>query len=228
MIVLLFGPPGCGKGTQSPRIQQWLQIPLIATGDMLRQEIRSRTRLGRGIESLMASGGYVGDSQMNRLLLRRTHRDDCAQGFLIDGYPRTVAQAIFLERLREKRGLPSPIVIHLKVAEDMLLTRLSGRRQCAQCNRVHNIYTNPPQREGLCDCGVPLEERNDDRPEVVRARLQLYAEQTNPVLDYYAGGNCFTLDGMRHQDEVFGEIQSILEPQLVRVNRGGGVRVARG
>ena len=220
MIVLLFGPPGCGKGTQSPRIQQWLGIPLIATGDMLRQEIRSRTRLGRGIESLMAQGGYVGDTQMNRMLLRRTHQPDCASGFLIDGYPRTVAQAIFLERLREKLGLPAPIVIHLQVALDMLLMRLSGRRQCAECKRVHNIYTNPPVNEGLCDCGVPLEERNDDRPEVVRARLQLYAEQTGPVLDYYQGENCHTLDGMRHQDEVFGEIQGLLESRMVRVRVG--------
>ncbi|MBY0502827.1 MAG: nucleoside monophosphate kinase [Bryobacteraceae bacterium] len=217
MIVLLFGPPGCGKGTQSPRIQDWLNIPLIATGDMLRQEIRARTRLGRGIDEVLATGGYVGDSQMNRLLLRRTSQPDCSSGYLIDGYPRTVAQAIFLERLREKRGLPSPIVIHLRVAEDMLLTRLSGRRQCAECKRVHNIYTNPPRREGLCDCGVPLEERNDDRPEVVRARLQLYAEQTNPVLDYYGSRHCHTLDGMRHPDDVFGEIQSVLEPHLVRV-----------
>ena len=228
MIVLLFGPPGCGKGTQSPRIQQWLGIPLIATGDMLRQEIRSRTRLGRGIESLMAAGGYVDDSHMNRLLLRRTQQPDCHQGFLIDGYPRTVAQAIFLERLREKRALPAPIMIHLRVAEDMLLTRLSGRRQCAGCKRIHNIYTNPPRQEGRCDCGVPLEERNDDRPEVVRARLQLYAEQTNPVLDYYGQQNCFTLDGMRHQDDVFGEIQGILESQLVPVRQRQPVRAARG
>jgi adenylate kinase len=228
MIVLLFGPPGCGKGTQSPRIQQWLGIPLIATGDMLREEIRSRTRLGRGIDSVLASGGYVGDSQMNRMLLRRTHQPDCANGFLIDGYPRTVSQAVFLDRLREKHALPAPIVIHLRVAEDMLLMRLSGRRQCTQCKRVHNIYTNPPEREGFCDCGVPLEERNDDRPEVVRARLQLYAEQTGPVLDYYRGENCFTLDGMRHQDEVFGEIQSVLESRLVRVRRRQPARVANG
>lgn len=224
MIVLLFGPPGCGKGTQSPRIQQWLGIPMIATGDMLRQEIRSRTRLGRGIDSVLANGGYVGDSQMNRMLLRRTSQPDCANGFLIDGYPRTVPQAIFLDRLRDRLGLPSPIVIHLQVAEDMLLTRLSGRRQCTECKRVHNIYTNPPRREGLCDCGVPLEERNDDRPEVVRARLQLYAEQTGPVLDFYRGGQCFTLDGMRHQDEVFGEIQGILESRMVPV----GVRSGSG
>lgn len=228
MIVLLFGPPGCGKGTQSPRIQQWLGIPLIATGDMLRQEIRSSTHLGRGISSVLSTGGYVGDSQMNRMLLRRTHQPDCANGYLIDGYPRTVSQAIFLDRLRGKHGLPVPIVIHLKVDEDMLLTRLSGRRQCTQCNRVHNVYTNPPRREGICDCGVPLEIRNDDRPEVVRARLQLYAEQTGPVLDYYDGANCHTLDGMRHQDEVFGEIQSILESRMVPVRRAPVSRSARG
>ncbi len=228
MIVLLFGPPGCGKGTQSPRIQQWLGIPLIATGDMLRQEIRSSTRLGRGIDSVLATGGYVGDSQMNRMLLRRTNQPDCTSGYLVDGYPRTVPQAIFLDRLRGKRGLPTPIVIHLKVDEDMLLTRLSGRRQCGECKRVHNIYTNPPAREGLCDCGVPLEERNDDRPEVVRARLQLYAEQTGPVLDYYRGEDCFTLDGMRHQDQVFGEIQGILESRLVPVRSRRPARMARG
>ena len=228
MIVLLFGPPGCGKGTQSPRIQEWLNIPLIATGDMLRQEIRSRTHLGRGIESVMASGGYVGDSQMNRLLLRRSHQSDCANGFLIDGYPRTVAQAIFLDRLLEKRGFGAPIVLHLRVDEDMLLMRLSGRRQCSECKRVHNIFTNPPQREGFCDCGVPLEERSDDRPEVVRGRLRLYAEQTGPVLDYFRGPNCFTLDGMRHQDEVFGEIQSILESRLAPVRRSLPVRAAGG
>ncbi|MBY0374883.1 MAG: nucleoside monophosphate kinase [Bryobacteraceae bacterium] len=217
MIVLLFGPPGCGKGTQTPLIQEWLNIPAIATGEMLRQEIRSGTRLGRSVKSLIDSGHFVGDTPMNRMLLRRVKQPDCAGGFLLDGYPRTVPQAVFLDRLVEKLAMPTPFVIHLEVPAKVILDRLSGRRVCPHCGSVYNIHTNPPTREGYCACGVPLVTRPDDQMEVVRARQVVYHRQTGPVLDYYSGRNCYTLNGNRDPREVFAEIQGILEAKFVPV-----------
>lgn len=184
---------------------------------MLRQEIRSGTRLGRSVKSLIDSGHFVGDTPMNRMLLRRVKQPDCAGGFLLDGYPRTVPQAVFLDRLVEKLAMPTPFVIHLEVPAKVILDRLSGRRVCPHCGSVYNIHTNPPAREGYCACGVPLITRPDDQMEVVRARQVVYHRQTGPVLDYYAGRNCFTLNGNRDPGEVFAEIQGILESKFVPV-----------
>jgi len=221
LIVLLFGPPGCGKGTQTPRIREFLGVPSIATGAMLRSEIKAGSHLGRQVKNLLDSGQYVGDTQMNRLVLRRVGQDDCRNGFLLDGYPRTVAQAQFLDKIVEKRGWPSPMVVHLQVPEQVLVERLSGRRQCAACQRSYNLYTAPPPLPGKCACGTYLFEREDDQADVVQSRLRTYLEQTGPVLRHYRDGNLLTVDGDRDEETVFGEIAGAMEERLM------GVRVRR-
>lgn len=221
MIVLLFGPPGCGKGTQTPRIREFLGVPSIATGAMLRNEIQAGSRLGRQVKSLLDSGQYVGDTQMNRLVLRRVSQDDCRNGFLLDGYPRTVAQAEFLDKIVAKREWPAPMVVHLQVPERVLVERISGRRQCAVCQRSYNLYTAPPPLPGVCACGTRLFEREDDRADVVQARLRTYREQTDPVLRHYRDGNLLSVDGDREEDTVFAEIAGAMEERVM------GVRVRR-
>lgn len=221
MIVLLFGPPGCGKGTQTPRIREFLGVPSIATGAMLRNEIQAGSRLGRQVKGLLDSGQYVGDTQMNRMVLRRVSQDDCRNGFLLDGYPRTVTQARFLDKIVEKRGWPPPMIVHLHVPDRVLIERLSGRRQCAICQRSYNLYSAPPPAENTCACGTQLFEREDDRPEVVVSRLCTYLQQTDPVLRHYRDGNVVTIDGDRAEEDVFAEIAGAMEERLM------GVRVRR-
>lgn len=215
LVILLFGPPGCGKGTQTPRIRSLLGIPSIATGDMLRREIRLGTRLGRQVEDLLRAGQFAGDTLMNRLVLRRLLQPDCRGGFLLDGYPRTVPQASFLARVVEKLGLPDPLVVHLRVPEQILLERISGRRQCCFCQASYNVYTAPPPFPGRCACGADLATRDDDRPEIVRERLAVYQRQTNPVLATY--GDCLTVDGDQEPDDVFAQIAAAIEQRLVPV-----------
>ena len=224
MIVLLFGPPGCGKGTQTPRIRELLGVPSIATGAMLREEIQARTRLGRQVETLLQTGQFVGDTPMNRMVLRRLSQPDCREGFLVDGYPRTVPQAKFLDKVIEKQGWPAPLIVHLSVPERVLLERVSGRRQCARCERSYNLFTAPPPGPDRCACGTRLFLREDDRADIVRARLRTYTEQTNPVLDYYRNGHVLTVDGDRDTDYVFAEIREAVEGRMVRVTvrRGRG------
>jgi adenylate kinase len=221
LIVLLFGPPGCGKGTQTPRIREFLGVPSIATGAMLRNEIHAGSRLGKQVKNLLDTGQLVGDTQMNRMVLRRLSQDDCRQGFLLDGYPRTVPQAQFLDKIIEKHGWPPPMIVHLQVPERVLVERISGRRQCAACQRSYNLYFAPPPSPGLCACGTRLFEREDDRADIVQARLRDYQAQTNPVLNHYRHGNLLAVDGDRAEDTVFAEIAGALEERLV------GVRVRR-
>jgi len=219
LIVLLFGPPGCGKGTQTPRIQERLGIPAIATGAMLRDEIRRQTRLGRQVQSLLQAGQFAGDSLMNRMVLKRASQPDCANGFLLDGYPRTVPQAQFLHRLTEKRQWTAPLIVHLCVPERVLVERLSGRRQCSRCQTSYNLFSAPPPQPDRCACGMALWEREDDRADVVVERLKTYTRQTDPVLDYYreGRGQVLDVDGDRHTDTVFAEIQAAVEDRLVPV-----------
>lgn len=223
MIVLLFGPPGCGKGTQTPRIREFLGVPSIATGAMLRQEIQTGSRLGLQVEALLRSGQFVGDTHMNRMLLRRLNQADCGHGVLLDGYPRTVPQAQFLDRIIARNGWPAPMIVHLEVPERTLLERVSGRRQCARCHTSYNLFTAPPPQPDVCACGTRLFEREDDRAGIVRARLRAYREQTDPVLTHYRHVNVVEVDGDRDTDVVFAEIRGTLEDRMapVRVRRAG-------
>lgn len=213
MVLLLFGPPGSGKGTQSGRISSWLGIPAISTGDMLREEINAGTDLGNAAKSIMTSGGLVGDDLVNRMLAHRVSSMDCAQGFLLDGYPRTVEQAEYLDRLLSERRYESPIVLHLDVPMDALVGRLTSRRQCPKCKRIYNLLHQPPRISGICDDdGTPLVTRKDDSEDVVTERIRTYDEITRPVLAYYQDRKYHQIRGDRSPGYIFEEITGILDP----------------
>jgi adenylate kinase len=203
LIVLLFGPPGCGKGTQATGLAERFHIPAISTGEMFRAEMKAGTELGRMASSIMAAGGLVSDEIVNAIVASRISKPDCAGGFLLDGYPRTVPQAQkFMELVRSK-GLRDPIVIHLDVADDALVTRLTARRQCPECKRIYNLLSQPPRTEGVCDDdGAALLTREDDKEEVIRQRLRAYAELTGPILEWYGPSVVRTIDGSRAPAEV--------------------------
>jgi adenylate kinase len=217
LVLLLFGPPGSGKGTQSGRISNWLGIPAISTGDMLREEIKAGTALGNAAKSIMASGGLVGDDLVNRMLAQRVSSPDSAHGFLLDGYPRTVEQAEYLDRLLDERSFQMPIVLHLDVPMDALVGRLTSRRQCPQCKRIYNLLHQPPRTPGVCDDdGTPLITRKDDSEEVVTERIRTYDEVTRPVLAYYQDRKYHQIRGDRSPSYIFEAITGILEPIVAK------------
>jgi adenylate kinase len=213
LVLLLFGPPGSGKGTQSGRISSWLGIPAISTGDMLREEIKAGTALGNAAQSIMAGGGLVGDDLVNRMLAKRVSEPDSAHGFLLDGYPRTVEQAEYLDHMLAERHLETPIVLHLDVPLDALVGRLTSRRQCPKCKRIYNLLHQPPRVPEVCDDdGTTLVTRKDDSEEVVTERIRTYDEVTRPVLAYYQDRKYHQIRGDRSPSYIFEEIAGILEP----------------
>jgi len=217
LVLLLFGPPGSGKGTQSGKISQWLGIPAISTGDMLREEIKAGSALGKAAKAVMSGGGLVGDDLVNRMLTQRVSAPDCAHGFLLDGYPRTVEQAEYLDGVLNQQQLESPIVLHLDVPMDALVGRLTSRRQCPQCKRIYNLLHQPPKVAGICDDdGTPLITRKDDSEEVVGERIRTYDEITRPVLAYYQDRKYHQIRGDRSPSYIFEAITGILEPVVAK------------
>lgn len=211
---MLFGPPGSGKGTQSERICDLYSITHISTGDALREAIRNKTEIGLRAQEVIARGELVGDDLVTELLRgiiepRRAQTDS----FLFDGYPRTVNQIRELDKLLTLFNLTEPAVINLEVPEETLILRLTGRRICANCGAVFNIYYKPTRQVGVCDvCLGPLTKRVDDSPETTRERLRVYHEQTAPVLEvYHEHGNLYSIDATGGSDEVFEKIVRIIE-----------------
>jgi len=222
VVLLLFGPPGSGKGTQSRLITNWLGIPAISTGDMLRGEIQAGTALGEAATSIMASGGLVSDELVNKMLAQRVAQPDCERGFLLDGYPRTVQQAEYFDGLVAERDLPKPIILHLDVPMDALIGRMTSRRQCPKCGRIYNLLHQPPKKPGICDDdGTPLVTRRDDQEDVVKERIRTYDEVTRPVLAYYQDRNYHQIRGDRSPGYIFEEITGILEPLVSRNGASG-------
>jgi adenylate kinase len=219
MVILLFGPPGCGKGTQATILAGRLGIPAISTGEMFRAECKAGTELGKLASSILASGGLVGDDIVNQMVANRIAKPDCREGFLLDGYPRTVQQAEYLSIQLRKRGLPDPVVIHLHVPDDALVGRLTARRQCPQCKRIYNLLSQPPRSEGVCDDdGAALLTRADDQESVIRQRLAAYASLTGPILDWYGPKVVHKVDGSAAPDEVSRAIAAmdcLVRPELV-------------
>jgi adenylate kinase len=215
LIILFFGPPGCGKGTQSRMILDWLphRVPSLSTGEMLRAEVSRGTLAGQRARAAIASGGLVGDEAINTMLAERIGQPDCRHGFLLDGYPRTPCQARFLDGLLQKRGLPAPLVIHLDVPAEALVGRMISRRQCSGCGLMFNILSRRPRTPGRCDaCGALLTVRKDDREEVIRERLRVYEAQTQPVLTHYRNGNYVRIPGEGSPAYIFETITQALEP----------------
>jgi adenylate kinase len=183
--IVLFGSPGSGKGTQAKLLKQRLRVPHISTGDMLRERIAQGTELGLTVAAKMQAGILVRDVVVNEMVAERLAQPDATNGFILDGYPRTTPQAQFLSDWLDQRGIRE-VVIHLAVDYNSIIARLTGRRQCPLCGTLYNIGTRPPKVEGVCDLdGTKLVIRNDDREEVIRARLSAYEQQTRPVLEYY-------------------------------------------
>ncbi len=177
----MFGPPGSGKGTYASRIKERLQIPHISTGDLVREEIKNSTDLGKNIEDYSRRGELVPDNIITQLLRNRINQPDCADGFILDGFPRTIPQADALDRITHL-----DVVINLEVPDQVIVERLSTRLTCKKCGAIYNERFLQPKTEGICDnCGGPLIKREDDKPEVIQERLNVYRRQTQPLLDYY-------------------------------------------
>lgn len=212
MRIILLGPPGSGKGTQASALEARESIPHIASGDLLRANVRDHTELGRRAKPYMDRGELVPDDLILDMMAERLSEPDARQGYVLDGFPRTVAQAEALAERLERLGAQLDAVVYLNVPEAEILRRLSGRRTCPSCNAIYHVDTMPPRRAGVCDkCGAALIQRDDERPEVVRNRLEVYAEQTQPLLDYYRQrGLLREIDGMIGVENVLREIGAIV------------------
>ena len=197
LCLILFGAPGSGKGTQAKLLKQELGLPHISTGDMLRERVARRDALGLEVEGLLQAGALVPDAIVNTLVADRIEQPDCAPGFILDGYPRTVSQAEMLTETLRSREI-AMVVVHLKVDYNVIVARLAGRRQCPVCGALYSLSPNAPTVSEVCDYdGSKLVVRSDDREEVVTERLKAYDRQTAPVLDYFrnAGIDCWEVDG---------------------------------
>lgn len=208
MFLILMGLPGAGKGTQAEMIREKFNIPHISTGDMFRQAIKEETELGKQAKAYMDEGALVPDEVTNGIVEERLAKNDCDNGFLLDGFPRTVPQAETLDEITEKQGKRIDYVIHVDVPAEKLVERLTGRRVCPSCGATYHVKNKPPKVEGICDHdGTELIQRDDDKAETVEKRLEVNIEQTKPLLDFYAAkGVLVTVDGDRDIDEVFADI----------------------
>lgn len=186
MILILLGPPGAGKGTQAKLLAAELRVPHISTGDMFRDHKSRGTEIGRKVQAIMDSGGLVTDEITNAMVKDRLSRPDVANGFILDGYPRTTAQAEFLDQLLRSMGRSITRTLSYEVAEEVLVERMSGRRSCPKCGAVYHVTQSPPRRDGYCDRdGAGLIQRDDDKPEAVKKRLQEYGTKTEPLRRFY-------------------------------------------
>jgi len=211
--IVLMGPPGAGKGTQAEFIKKEYPIPHISTGDMFRDAVSRETELGKEAKKYMDAGKLVPDQVTIGIVEERLSEADCQKGFLLDGFPRTTVQAEALDQVLSSNGRKIDAAINITVPNDILIKRLSGRVSCKECKVVYNLQYNPPSTEGICDkCGGELIQRSDDQGETVAKRLEVYQEQTNPLLAYYARQNVLQeIDGNRDSELVFADIKNRLE-----------------
>jgi len=215
--VVLLGAPGAGKGTQAKQIARRFGIPQVSTGDILRENVAQGTELGRKARAVIERGELVPDDLVLPMIAERLTQLDCERGFILDGFPRTVNQAEWLDRFLESREFCGkkfrPVVINIKVGYNQLLQRLTGRRSCPVDQKIYNIYSQPPKKEGVCDfCGTQLVQRKDDKEEVISERLKSYERQTLPLVDYYRRqGRLREIDGELSVDQVTAEMISAIE-----------------
>jgi adenylate kinase len=212
--VILLGPPGVGKGTQAKRLTEEYRIPQISTGDMLRAAIKAGSQLGKEAKGFMDRGALVPDSVVLGLVDERIRADDAKNGFMLDGFPRTVVQADTLGEMLVKQGRTIDHVICLAAANDELVRRLSGRRTCNKCSAPFHVDFKPPRKPGVCDaCGGELYQRDDDKEEAIRTRLITYDTQTKPLIEYYKGKKILrSVDGLGSMDAVYARIREALGP----------------
>ena len=212
MNVIFLGPPGAGKGTQAVRVCERLGIPQISTGDILRRAMKEQTPTGLAAKSYIDKGDLVPDEVTAKLVEERLGQDDVKNGFILDGFPRTIPQAEALDKALEASGDKVDYAINVEVPDENIISRMSGRRACIACGATYHIVHIPTKVEGICDkCGAELVLRDDDKPETVKKRLDVYHEQTQPLIDYYTKkGVLNEVDGTKDMEEVFGAIVKIL------------------
>lgn len=213
MKLVILGPPGAGKGTQAEYIVKRYNIPHISTGDIFRENIKNNTELGKKAKSYMDKGLLVPDDLVIALVEDRLNKDDAKEGFLLDGFPRTVAQAVSLDSILDKNDDKLTKVINISVDPDILIERAVGRRVCKTCGMTYHVKFNPPKEEGVCDKdGTKLIQRDDDTEETVKTRISVYFDQTAPLIDYYRAQNLLIdIDGAKDIDKVFDDIVIGLE-----------------
>lgn len=211
--LILMGLPGAGKGTQAEKIKEKHNIPHISTGDMFRLAIKEGTDLGKKAKGYLDEGALVPDEITNGIVEERLSMSDCEEGFLLDGFPRTIPQAQTLDQILNKLNKKIDYAIHIDVPEEKLLQRLTGRRICPTCGTTYHVLYNPPKVEGICDKdGSKLLQREDDTEETVKNRLEVNIKQTQPLLDFYAEQNVLMpVNGDQHIDDVFEEIEQKLK-----------------
>ena len=214
MNLYLLGLPGAGKGTQASRIQEALDIPHISTGDMFRAAMKNETPLGKKAKSFMDAGDLVPDEVTNGIVAERLDQDDTTDGFLLDGFPRTIPQAKVLEQILSDQDRQLDAAIYIKVDKSILMERLTGRFICSNCGETYHKLYNSPQEDGVCDVcgGTEFHQRDDDKPETVKKRIEVNEEQTNALVDFYQEkGILRIIDGQQAPDDVFADIQQILD-----------------
>ena len=201
---IFLGAPGAGKGTQAREVAKHYGIPQISTGDILRDAVRRQTALGLAAKARMEAGELVPDEVVDGIVEERINQPDCKDGFILDGFPRTISQAQFVDRILEAKGKGRPLVLDIEVSEDLLLKRLTGRLTCSKCGEIYNIYFNPPKIPGICDKdGGKLIHRADDNEGTIRQRLEAYHKQTTPLIEYYRDqGVLLALDGNKDSEAI--------------------------
>lgn len=213
MVLILMGPPGCGKGTQAKRLEEKCGLPQLSTGDLLRKAVKEATPVGLKAKDIMERGHLVPDNIIVDVMRERMGNKDCENGFILDGFPRTVAQAEALRELLKESGTRLSAVINIDVADDEVIKRLSGRRQCGSCGATYHVEFSPPKKDLCCDkCGAELVQRSDDKEDTVKARLSVYRKQTAPLISYYEKqGVLKNIPGTGTIDDVFSGICSLIE-----------------
>jgi len=212
MRLVLLGAPGAGKGTQAKKLIDKYAIPQISTGDILRKAVADGTPLGKEAKGIMDSGGLVSDKIVLGLVQERLKQDDCKKGYILDGFPRNTAQAEALDKMLSDMGAPLTVALSVDVDKDILMKRLTGRRTCKSCQQMYNIYFSVPKKEGVCDkCSGELFQRDDDKEETIKKRLDVYDSQTAPLFDYYGKkGILKSVKGTGSIDDIFNEVCKIL------------------
>lgn len=215
-IIVMIGPPGAGKGTQARLLSEKFGYPQISTGDILREMAQAETTLGQEIKATLASGKLVSDEILAEVILTRTSLPDCENGYILDGYPRTINQAHLLEDLSEKQG-KEVFLVRVMVPEEILFKRLTGRWTCPKCGEIYNTYFRASKQAGVCDLdGEPLKQRSDDNPESVNRRFSEYRASTAPLIEYYGkSGRLIEIDGEGQVGEVFGQLCKVIEKTVV-------------
>lgn len=212
MKIIMLGAPGAGKGTQAQRIVTKYGIPQISTGDIFRYNIKENTELGKKLKSFVDNGKLVPDEVVVEVVVDRLKKDDCKNGYILDGFPRTIPQAKALDDILASENSKIDFCIDVEVPYDNIINRMSGRRTCTGCGSTYNTVFSPTKEENICDkCGDATIQREDDKEEIVKNRLEVYDKETKPLIDYYKEkGNLYVIDGTKSMDEVFENICNLL------------------